>query len=75
MNSLIRSPKKKSITKDVRKLYDINCKYDCGLGVGISQRFEENVQEQQEIIEKQQSEIDLLKQELQEIKALIEASK
>ena len=33
----------------IRKLYDINCKQYCGLGVGLSEKFEKNVKEQQGI--------------------------
>ena len=35
-------------SKAIRKIYDINCKRGCGLGVGLSEKFEKNVKEQQE---------------------------
>ena len=37
----------KPISKAIRRIYDINCKRSCGLGVGLSERFETNVRNQQ----------------------------
>ena len=36
-------------SKAILRLYDINCKQHCGLGVGISERFEKNLEDQRDI--------------------------